>query len=266
MRLASWNVNSLKVRLPHLLDWLREAQPHALGLQETKTIDEKFPKAEVEAAGYHVVFSGQPTYNGVAILARQDTFDAPREIRLNDQRLPDEQRRLIACSLRARASGAELRFINVYVPNGAEVGSEKFTYKLAWLEALRAIVADELEAHPSLCLVGDFNIAPSDLDVHSPKDWDGKILCSEAERTALAALTDLGLSDSLRLCDPTGSDHFSWWDYRQAAFRRNLGLRIDLVLLSRAIAGRCTGAQIDRAPRSREQPSDHAPVWADVSL
>lgn len=262
MKLASWNVNSLKVRLPHLLDWLEEAKPDLLGLQETKLTDEKFPLEAIEAAGYQVRFAGQPTYNGVAVLARAERFSALEDVQVNDTRLPDDQKRLLALTAIPADGTAPIRFINAYMPNGSAVGSEKYAYKLAWLAALRSRLAEELARYSHLALVGDFNIAPADLDVHNPAAWQGQILCSEPEREALQAFIQLGLHDSLRVLHPQAEGAFSWWDYRQAGFRRNLGLRIDLILVTDALRKGLTEAGIDKGPRKREQPSDHAPVWA----
>ena len=263
MRIASWNVNSLRVRLPHVLDWLARARPAVLGLQETKLIDEKFPRAELEAAGYHVAFAGQPTYNGVALLADQAHFAQPEDITVNNPLFPDEQVRLIAATLTPLTAGKSLRFICGYIPNGSEVGSEKYDYKLRWLDAAARWLEKELQQHTHLALVGDFNIAPQDQDVHDPQAWNEKILCSTAERARLTKLLALGLQDAFRLFDqPAGQ--YSWWDYREAAFRRNRGLRIDLVLLSQALASSCLASGIDTAPRKLEKPSDHAPVWAEL--
>lgn len=251
MVLASWNVNSLKVRLPHLLTWLGDVGPDMIGLQETKLTDDKFPVAEIEAAGYHCAFSGQKTYNGVAILSRGTPVDVVTAIPDFD----DTQRRVIAATIDG------IRFINLYVPNGQEVGSDKYRYKLDWMDALHAFLQDELSRHPDLVVVGDFNIAPDDRDVHDPVAWQGKVLCSDAERSALARLCDLGLRDTFRLFEDDAGT-FSWWDYRAGGFRRNHGLRIDLVLASTSMAERCTGSTVDIAPRSWERPSDHAPVVA----
>ncbi|MCE1181542.1 MAG: exodeoxyribonuclease III [Rhodocyclales bacterium] len=254
MKIASWNVNSLKVRLPHLLDWLAEAKPDALGLQELKLEDHNFPHAEIEAAGYHVAFAGQKTYNGVALLAREPI----RDVVINNPHFPDEQKRLIAGTI------GEVRVICAYMPNGQAVGSEKYDYKLRWLDALAQRLGEELTAHPQLALVGDYNIAPDDRDVHDPAAWAGQILCSEAERSAFQRFISLGLSDSFRLFEQPERT-FSWWDYRNLGFRKNLGLRIDHVLLSQALAEKCTAAGVDRAPRKLERPSDHAPVWAEIA-
>lgn len=251
MKIAAWNVNSLKVRLPHLLDWLADARPDALCLQETKLEDHNFPRAEIEAAGYQVAFSGQKTYNGVALLARSSITDVVCGNPLFD----DEQKRLIAGTIDG------VRVVCAYVPNGQAVDSDKYHYKLKWLRALNAWIAGELAAYPQLALCGDYNIAPEDRDVHDPKAWAGQILVSEPEREAFRRLLDLGLADSFRLFEQAEKS-FSWWDYRMLGFQKNLGLRIDHILLSVPLAARCTAAGIDKTPRKRERPSDHAPVWA----
>lgn len=262
MKLATWNVNSLRVRLPHVLEWLEQAKPAVLGLQETKLIDEKFPKAEIEAAGYHVVFAGQPTYNGVAILARKDLFEAPSDVVVNNPLFADEQVRIIAATLRPCVDCHALRFISAYVPNGAAVGTDKYDYKLRWLEAFKKYLADTLKAHEYVAVGGDYNIAPEDRDVHDPDKWRDEVLCSAPERNAFQALIDLGFKDSFRLF-PQEDKIFSWWDYRQGGFRRGFGLRIDHVLLSEALAKQATAAGIDKESRKKEQPSDHAPAWVD---
>ncbi|MCL2523298.1 MAG: exodeoxyribonuclease III [Betaproteobacteria bacterium] len=251
MKLATWNVNSLRVRLPHLLDWLVEQRPDVLCLQELKLEDHNFPRDAIEDIGYHVAFSGQKTYNGVALLARQPITDVVH----GNPLFPDEQKRLIAGTI----DGA--RVICAYVPNGQEIGCDKYAYKLRWLSALADWLGEELAAHPQLALGGDFNIVPDDRDVHDPVAWAGGILCSDAERAAFRRLLDLGLKDSFRLFDQPEKT-FSWWDYRTLGFQKNLGLRIDHILLSTPLAARCTAAGIDRAPRKRERPSDHAPAWA----
>lgn len=253
MKFAAWNVNSLKVRLPHLQDWLTDAQPDVVCLQETKLEDHNFPQADLEQAGYQVAFSGQKTYNGVALVSRHPLTD----VVCGNPHFPDPQKRLIAATVQG------VRVISAYVPNGQEVGADKYQYKLAWLAALAQWLKEELAAHPKLVLAGDFNIAPDDRDVHDPKAWAGKILCSEAERQAFQTLLDLGLQDSFRLFEQPEKT-FSWWDYRMLGFQKNLGLRIDHVLLSQPLAARCTVSIIDRAPRKRERPSDHAPVMATV--
>ncbi|MCB1553166.1 MAG: exodeoxyribonuclease III [Xanthomonadales bacterium] len=257
MQIASWNVNSLNVRLPHLSEWLGQRQPDIVGIQETKLEDDRFPEDALLELGYRSVFSGQKTYNGVALLSRLSAQDVQTGV----PGLDDPQRRAIAASY-VDASGTSTRVINLYVVNGKAVGDEKYDYKLRWLEAVQAWIADELSRHPRLVVIGDFNIAPDDRDVHDPAAWAGEILCSEPERDALRSILDLGLHDSFRLHCAEGG-HFSWWDYRAAGFRRNLGLRIDLVLVSDALRGACRAAGIDREPRTWERPSDHTPVWAE---
>ena len=271
LKLATWNVNSLRVRLPHVLQWLDRTQVDLLGLQETKLIDAKFPKAEIDDAGYHVVFAGQPTYNGVAILARAEAFEPPTDVVVNNPLFPDEQVRLIAATLQPRAltssptqRPAAIRFISVYVPNGAAVGTDKYDYKLRWLSALHDYIEQELSRHGQLAMVGDYNIAPEDRDVHDPAIWHEQVLCSTPERQQFSGLLSLGLRDAFRLHDQP-DQVYSWWDYRQGAFRRNRGLRIDHVLLSAALADRCRASGIDTEPRKLEQPSDHAPAWADCA-
>lgn len=251
MKIAAWNVNSLKVRLPQLLEWLESSQPDVVCLQETKLEDPNFPQAEIEAAGYQAVFSGQKTYNGVALLARS----ALSEVVVGNPHFPDPQKRLIA------ATAGGIRVICAYIPNGQAVDSDKYAYKLDWLDALGVWLGEQLAAHPQLVLAGDFNIAPEDRDVHNPAAWAGQILCSAPERAAFQRLLALGLKDSFRLFDQPEKS-FSWWDYRMLGFQRNLGLRIDHVLLSDALAARCSAAGIDRDMRKRERPSDHAPVYA----
>ena len=254
MKLASWNVNSLKVRLPHVLHWLETEQPDVVGLQETKLTDDNFPAAALREAGYEAVFAGQKTYNGVAVLARQPISETVTDI----PGVEDPQRRVMAGTI------GDLRFINLYVPNGSEVGSEKYAYKLDWLARLRDWIADEMAHHPRLAVVGDFNIAPADADVHDPEEWRGKVLFSEPEHAALKALTDLGLEDTFRRF-PQDEQVFSWWDYRMNNFKRNRGLRIDLVLASPTLAGQCTASRVDVEPRRWERPSDHAPVVAEFA-
>ncbi|GAB2627473.1 exodeoxyribonuclease III [Novilysobacter erysipheiresistens] len=255
MKIASWNVNSLNVRLPHLQQWLASAVPDVVGLQETKLDDPRFPDTELVGLGYRSVFAGQKTYNGVAILSREPATD----VQIGIPGFDDEQKRVIAATV------GGVRVINLYVVNGQDVGTDKYAYKLRWLDAVHDWVADELQRHPQLVVLGDFNIAPDARDVHDPEVWNEyHILTSAAERTALQRLLDLGLHDAFRLHhDDAGV--FSWWDYRQAAFRRNLGLRIDLTLVSEALRTRCSGAGIDREPRSWERPSDHAPAWVELA-
>lgn len=251
MKLASWNVNSLRVRLDDVLEWLDAASPDVLALQETKIKDEHFPLDAFAERGYQAVYSGQSGYNGVALISREP----PTAVSVELDGFADPQRRVLA------ANCGPLRVINLYVPNGQRVDSEKYRYKLEWLGALRAHLASELTQHALCAVVGDFNIAPQDRDVHDPAAWEGKVLCSAPERAALAGILELGFEDTFRLFEqPEGS--FSWWDYRAGAFRRNRGLRIDLILASAGLSRRCSAATIDPAPRGRERPSDHAPVIA----
>lgn len=253
MKIGTWNVNSLKVRLPHLLDWLARHSPDAVCLQETKCEDKSFPAAEIEGAGYRWIHSGQKTYNGVAILAKSDCERVGRGI----PAFVDDASRVIAADVRGT------RIVSVYVPNGQSVGSDKYAYKLRWLAALTAWLQSELAAHPRLAVLGDYNIAPENRDVHDPHAWEGQVLFSEPERAALQGLFNLGFADAFRLF-PQPEKSFTWWDYRMNAFRRNIGLRIDHVLLSPALARACTACTIDVAPRRLERPSDHAPVLCEV--
>lgn len=255
MKLATWNVNSLNVRLPHVLEWLDIAKPDVLVLQEIKQVTDAFDVESFSAAGYRGVASGQKTYNGVAILSRCDSTDHVTEL----AGFEDPQKRVLAATIDG------VRVINLYVPNGSSVGSEKYTYKLNWLEALRGFLEEELKAHEKLIVLGDFNIAPDDRDVYDPVKWGDDILCSPAERAALGKLLDLGLTDVYREFDQP-ADMFSWWDYRAAAFRRNAGLRIDLILTSKALTACCKASYIDREPRTWERPSDHTPVIAEFSI
>lgn len=252
MKVSTWNVNSLKVRLPQVLDWLEVARPDVLALQEIKQVNEVFPTDAFAAAGYESLANGQPTYNGVALLARQPLADPVRSL----PGFEDPQRRLVGATVEG------VRIINLYVPNGQAVDSEKFRYKLAWLEHLQDFLREQLGHHENLIVLGDFNIAPADEDVHDPESWRGKVLFSEPEHQALGRLLDLGLVDVFRQFDQPEAS-FSWWDYRAAAFRRNAGLRIDLILANHTMAERCTGAEIDREPRAWERPSDHTPVSAE---
>jgi exodeoxyribonuclease III len=255
MKIATWNVNSLRVRLNHVLDWLAIAQPDVLALQETKLSDDQFPAEALRSAGYHAVCSGQKTYNGVAILSREPARDIARDV----AGLDDSQRRILVATVN------DVRVLNVYVPNGSEVGSAKYAYKLDWLDKITAFVGEELAHYPNFVMLGDFNVAPADADVHDPDLWFEKILCSMPERAAVNNLLALGLVDTFRLFEQAAAS-FSWWDYRAAGFRRNLGLRIDIILASRALAERCTACRIDKSPRALERPSDHAPVIAEFAL
>jgi exodeoxyribonuclease-3 len=252
-RLATWNVNSLKIRLPHLLDWLASAKPDAMCLQETKTEDRNFPLAEIEAAGYRVVYSGQKTYNGVAILARSPLSAMAHGI----PGFADDLKRVIAATV------GDVRILCLYAPNGQEPGSEKYAYKLRWYSALTDWLRSEVGK--KLAVLGDLNIAPEARDVHDPKRWEGKIHFSEPEREAFRALIGLGFKDAFRLFEQP-EKQFTWWDYRLAAFQRGWGLRIDHILLSPELARRCTACSIDTAPRKLERPSDHTPVVAELDL
>lgn len=253
MKLATWNVNSLKVRLPQVLQWLESSPVDVLCLQETKLTDDKFPVAEIEAAGYQVAFTGQKTYNGVAILSRHPITEVVK----NNPLFPDEQQRIISATIEG------MRIVCAYVPNGQAVGSDKYDYKLRWLEALIQWLEAEVQQFPSLALLGDYNIAPTDADVHDPAAWQDQVLVSAPERAAFERLCALPLADAFRLF-PQAEKLYSWWDYRQMAFRRNRGLRIDHILLSPALVQRCTACEIDKLPRKWEQPSDHTPVIATL--
>ena len=254
MKLATWNVNSLKVRLPQVIDWLQTNQPDMLCLQETKLSDENFPAAEIAAIGYESVFIGQKTYNGVAILSKQKGSDIITAI----PGFEDEQKRVVA------ATYGDVRVISAYVPNGDTVESEKYQYKLRWLPALTGWLQQELKDYKKLAILGDFNIAPEDRDVYDPPLWHGKVLCSQPERAAFGDLLQLGLTDSFRLFEQAEKS-YTWWDYRMMAFRLNRGLRIDHILLSDALASVCTSCAVDKAVRKLERPSDHAPVVAELT-
>jgi len=259
MKFASWNVNSLKVRLPHLLEWLARRAPQIVCLQEIKLENAKFPAEEIQAGGYHCVWSGQRTYNGVAILSRAMLADVAAGM----PAFPDEQKRVIAATV---GKGADaIRVVCAYVPNGQAVDSEKYEYKLNWLAAFRRWLEEELKRNPRLALLGDYNIAPADEDVHDPKAWEGQILCSPKEREAFGKLLALGLKDSFRMFTQPDKS-FTWWDYRMNGFKRNLGLRIDHILLSSELALRCRACSIDVEPRRLERPSDHAPVMAELQF
>lgn len=255
MKIATWNVNSLKVRLPHVTEWLQSAEPDVLVLQEIKQVSDAFPAADFEALGYRGLANGQKTYNGVANLAKGELADPVTAIPGFD----DEQKRVLATTVNG------VRVVNLYVPNGQAVGSDKYDYKLGWLKALRDWLAAELEQHERLVVLGDFNIAPDDRDVYDPEKWGDAILCSPAERAALAELTALGLEDVFRRFEQPEAT-FSWWDYRAAGFRRNAGLRIDLILASPALAENCRASYVDREPRTWERPSDHTPVIAEFEV
>lgn len=254
MKLATWNVNSIKVRLPQLLDWLATAQPDVVCLQETKVEDGKFPLAEIEQAGYRAAYSGQKTYNGVAILCKAPLEDVVAGIPGFD----DLHKRVLAATV------GGVRVVSLYCPNGQAPGTEKYAYKLRWFAALREYLSQELSEHSQLAAAGDYNVAPEDRDVHDPKLWEGHVHVSEPERAAWRALLAAGLKDAFRLFEQP-EKVFSWWDYRMVAFRRNAGLRIDQILVSETLAARCSGCNTDKAPRKLERPSDHAPVVASFS-
>jgi exodeoxyribonuclease-3 len=252
MKIATWNVNSMNVRQPHVVEWLQTHDPDVLVLQEIKQVTEKFPANDLQAIGYHSIASGQKTYNGVAVISKLPATDPATDFPDFD----DPQRRILASTV------GDVRIIDIYIPNGSEVGSEKYAYKLAWLSSLQRFLETEMKAHEKLVVLGDFNIAPADEDVHDPERWGEAILCSPQERKALRDLTDLGLSDVFRKFEHPEKT-FSWWDYRAAGFRRNAGLRIDLILTSDAMTKHCTSCYVDKEPRAWERPSDHAPVIAE---
>jgi exodeoxyribonuclease-3 len=254
MKIASWNVNSLRVRLAQVLNWLQDNQPDILALQETKMTDDQFPEDDIRAAGYEVCYSGQKTYNGVATLSKLPQ----QEVIMDIPKLEDPQRRILASTI------DDVRLLNLYVVNGQEVGSDKYSWKLEWLDKVSSWIQQEIARHEKLVVVGDFNIAPADEDTWDPDLWHDRILCSQPERAALQKLLDMGLTDTFRLFDQE-PESFSWWDYRAAGFRRNHGLRIDLILASKLMQGSCTASYIDREPRKLERPSDHAPVVAEFS-
>jgi len=255
MRLATWNVNSLAVRLPQVLDWLATQSPDVLALQETKLIDERFPHEAFAAAGWQAQCFGQKTYNGVALVSRMPMAEVVRNI----PGFEDEQARVIA------ATFGTLRVVGAYFPNGQEPGSEKFAYKMRWQDALREWLRGELAAHPRLLLMGDFNVAPEDRDVHDPVAWAGQIHCTPEERAQFQGLLALGLHDAFRLFEQPPRS-WSWWDYRNLAFRRNQGLRIDHILVGEALREHVRACTIDKAPRRNERPSDHAPVLVELDL
>jgi len=255
MKLATWNVNSLKVRLPQVLEFLAAHKPDAMCLQETKSEDANFPVGEINAAGYQAVFSGQKTYNGVAILS----LHSPQEVTLGIAEFEDQQKRVISAVVNG------VRIICVYIPNGESVESMKYVYKLDWLRRLNACMKEEIVRYPRLAVLGDYNIAPEDRDVHDPKFWAGKVLFSEPEKTALKDMKALGLQDSYRLFEQPEKS-YSWWDYRMNGFKRNLGLRIDHILLTAELAKACKSCTIVRDMRAKERPSDHAPVLAEIDI
>jgi exodeoxyribonuclease-3 len=252
MQIATWNVNSLKVRLPHLLEWLLNNPVDVIGLQETKSIDEKFPEQEINDAGYKVSFAGQKTYNGVAVLSKHKISEVITDL----AGIEDPQRRVLGCTIKG------VRIYNLYFPNGQALDSDKFHYKMNWLEALHQQLAEEESKYNKRVVMGDFNIAPADADVHAPEEWHGKIHCSAIERTHLQRLYEAGFKDCYRLFEQAPNS-FSWWDYRAGSFRKNNGLRIDLIMASDALAKKCKKCWIDTAPRKMEKPSDHTPVIAE---
>ena len=254
MRIATWNVNSVRTRLARLVSWLERRQPDVVCLQETKVVDEGFPLAEVEAAGYHCLLNGQKTYNGVAILSRTEPAEP---VRLLPGDGPEAERRLLVATIDG------IRIVNVYAPNGGDVGLPKYEYKLDWYRRLRQFLDTSFNAGENVLICGDFNVAPEDRDVWDPKKWRGQILFSEPEKEALRSLTEWGLKDALRLHKPEGG-LYTWLDYRAGAFHRGWGLRIDHILLTEALASRCTDVEIDRDERKGEKPSDHAPVVATL--
>lgn len=257
MRIATWNVNSLKVRLPHVLAWLEKAPVDVLALQETKLTDDKFPADELAGAGYRAAYNGQPTYNGVAILYREDAADIAPDL----PGYADEQKRVLAATVDG------VRVIDVYCPNGGDLDSPKYPYKLAWFAALRDYVASERERHERLVVLGDFNVAPRPEDTHDPEKWEGGILCSEPERAALRAVIETGLTDTWRLFpEREGRHRYTWWDYRDGGWARNAGLRIDHILASPALAESCRDCKAYVGERGRKRPSDHVPVVAEFAL
>jgi exodeoxyribonuclease-3 len=254
-KIATWNVNSLRVRLPRVLTWLQDHQPDVLALQETKIPDADFPVEAINEAGYQVTYSGQRTYNGVAILSRHPATDIITDL----LEFEDPQRRVLAVLI------DDIRILNLYIPNGQIVGSEKYQYKLNWLHKLDLFLKQELQKHPKIIVLGDFNIAPDDRDVHDPKRWHGKIMCSEPERNAFQDMLKVGFKDCFRELNPAEIS-FSWWDYRTYGFSQNLGLRIDHVLASHALMSHCKKSYIDTALRKEERPSDHAPVVTEFEI
>jgi exodeoxyribonuclease III len=263
MKIASWNINSLRKRQERLLDWLAKEQPDVVCLQETKCSDDQFPELVLSTAGYHCLFHGQKSYNGVAILCRHELRD--REAALCSAG-EDPQARVIAATVRASTGLAlnDVRVFCIYAPNGQAVGSPAFQYKLRWFVELRDCIDAAQKTFPNIVVCGDFNVAPEDRDVHDPNLWRGAIMCSDPERAAFRAVEQLGLRDTLRI-HHRGAGLFSWWDYRMLSFQKNRGLRIDAILASESLAKRCVDAGIDREMRKGKDPSDHAPVWAEFS-
>jgi len=252
---ATWNVNSLRVRLPHVLTWLADVKPDVLALQETKLSDDDFPIDAIHNAGYQVVFSGQKTYNGMAILSRETADNIVKDI----PEYEDLPRRVLGVTING------IRILNLYVPNGESVVSAKYDYKLTWLKKMDVYLQHQLKEHPQMIVLGDFNIAPHEIDVHDPLAWDGQVLFSQPERQAFQDMLKVGFKDCYRLLSPDEKS-YTWWDYRTNAFRRKLGLRIDHILASEALSAACINCTIDTAPRAWERPSDHAPVIAGFSV
>ncbi len=253
-KIATWNVNSIRVRLPQVLDWLKRMSPDVLCLQETKVVDENFPHEAFAALGYQAIVSGQKTFNGVAILSRQPLTNAVMQFTTFE----DLQKRILIASLQ------DLRIINLYVPNGSVVGSDKYEYKLQWLRHLKLLLAQELKQYQKMIVVGDFNIAPENQDVYDPQAWQNQVLFSPKERAAFQEIIQLGFVDTFRLFNQPEKS-YTWWDYRMAAFRRNRGLRIDHILATPAMVAHCLSCTIDKTPRTLEQPSDHAPVLTEFT-
>lgn len=252
LKVATWNVNSLRVRLPHVLEWLEANQPDVVGLQELKMPDTEFPYEAIQEAGYSVIASGQRTYNGVAILSRHSAKDIITDL----PGLDDPQRRVLAATI------DDVRIVNLYIPNGESITSEKYKYKLDWLNKLELFIRSEIKKHSKMIIMGDFNIAPAAIDVHDPLRWEGQVLFSEPERQAFSRLLLLGFQDCFRQLNPDDNS-YSWWDYRMNGFKRNMGLRIDHILASHRLAITCQRAYVDKTPREWERPSDHAPVVAE---
>jgi exodeoxyribonuclease-3 len=253
MKIATWNVNSVLARLPLVLMWLEKARPDVLCLQEIKCIDERFPAEAFAELGYNSAVFGQPTYNGVAIVSRSEIEEVHRGFPADSA---TAHARLLSTKV------GRIQIINVYVPNGQAVGTDKYEFKLDWLARLREFFESHYDTRKPVLLCGDFNVAPEDRDVHNPKLWEGRILFSKPERAAVERVREWGLVDAFRLHNRE-EKQFSWWDYRMGSFRRNLGLRIDHIWVTQALAARCKSAWIDKEPRGWDRPSDHAPVVAE---
>lgn len=255
MKIATWNVNSLRVRLPHVVTWINTVKPDVLALQETKLTDDSFPIAAIEDLGYKVVASGQKTYNGVAILSRDKSEDVVFDL----PSFADPQRRVLGITI------GDIRVLNLYIPNGESVVSKKYEYKMSWLKSLALFLQEERKKHAKMVVLGDFNIAPEEIDVHNPKSWEGQVLFSEPERQAFRDMLAVGFKDCFRMLSPD-EKHYSWWDYRLNAFKRDMGLRIDHILASNTLSAHCVKCYIDKDPRGWERPSDHAPVIAEFQF